>query len=436
MHRAFLISGLTLLGCPTDPVYPSCDDVLALPSAPAQPSWHRDVRPLVERRCLRCHDQGGLADLPLATYADASTWAEPAARAVLARTMPPWTAADCCRPLRDVFGLDPIEIATVSAWADAGAPEGDPGDYVPPPPPEPALPRVDRTLSMPTAYTPALGEGETDISRCFLLEWPEAEDRYVTGFAVRPGNPAIVHHVIALLAGPDVVAGFDALDVADPGPGWTCPGGLAWGATGWLGGWSPGWAGREIPDGLGHEVAAGSKVILSVHYSVVAPDPAPDSTALDLMLADSVSGTLESLSVYDPAWLTGELVIPPDRDDVIHSYVSTPTPRPDGAARTLIAANLHMHERGSRGQVAILHADGSTTCLVQIERWDYGWQTDYAFEESVSLAPDDQLLVECHFDNTAANQRVVDGRPETPRLLGWGDDEEMCVAFVTAAAPL
>ena len=52
---------------------------------------------------------------------------------------------------------------------------------------------------------------------------------------------------------------------------------------------------------------------------------------------------------------------------------------------------------------------------------------------SVPLAADDQLLVECHFDNSAGNQRVVNGTVETPRLLNWGEDEEMCVAYVTAA---
>lgn len=347
--------------------------------------------------------------------------------------MPPWSAADCCQTYEGDFGLDPVAIAAIGAWVDAGAPEGDPADYVPPVVDDTALPRVDLSLTMDEAYLPELVPGETDLSRCFLLDWPETTTRFVTGLGVRPGNPEVVHHAIALVAGPEVVAGFEALDAADPGAGWTCPGGVVFGATGWLGGWSPGWQGQEIPDGRGHEVAPGSKIILSVHYSVVSAEPAPDQTTLDLMLADEVTGTLESLSVYDPAWLQGDLVIPADEEDVVHSYAMTPTPREDGGARELVAVNLHMHERGSRGQVAILHPDGSTTCLLQVDRWSYDWQTDYVFSESMTLAPDDQLLVECHWDNTSRNQRVVNGIRETPRTLNWAEDEEMCVAYVTAA---
>jgi hypothetical protein len=207
---------------------------------------------------------------------------------------------------------------------------------------------------------------------------------------------------------------------------------VVFGATGWLGGWSPGWSAQEIPNGLGHEVTPGSKVILSVHYSVVSSTPTPDQTTLDLMLADEVEGTLESLSVYDPAWLGGDMLIPADAADVVHSYATTPRPRDDGSARALIAVNLHMHERGSHGQVAIRHADGSTTCLLQVDRWSYDWQTDYVLQTPVTLEPDEQLLVECHFDNSPGNQRVVNGSIETPAPLNWAEDEEMCVAYVTA----
>jgi len=422
---------LLLVGC-GDREFGTCDDAPGADPPSSDPTWHRDVRPIYEVSCLRCHYDGGPAGFALGTHAAASDWAIPAARAVTSGTMPPFGAADCCQSYRNDFGLTAAEIGLIERWADLGAPAGDPDDYAPPIPRDTSLPRVDVSLTMPEPYQPDLVPGETDLSRCFLLDWPETETRFVTGLGVRPGNAEVVHHAIALLAGPSVVAGFEALDAADPGLGWTCAGGVVFGATGWLGGWSPGWEAQQIPDNLGHEVVPGSKVILSVHYSVVTSAAAPDQTTLDLMLKDSVAGTLESLSVYDPVWLTGDMLIPANDPDTVHSYVSTPAPRPDGGPRRLIAANLHMHERGSSGQVAILHPDGSTTCLLQIDRWSYDWQTDYVFDTPVTLQPDDQLLVECHFDNTAGNQRVIDGTVETPAPLRWGEDEEMCVAYVTA----
>ncbi len=421
---------LALAGC--ERTFPTCEVSDVLPAVASAPGWHADVRPIFETRCARCHVDGGIGGFALTTWAEAEQWAGAAGAAVLAGRMPPWKAASCCQDYRNDFDVTPEEAALIQAWADAGAPEGDEADYVPPDVPSTALPRVDLSLEMSEEYLPTPAGGETDLERCFLLDWPASETRYVTGLGVRPGNPALVHHAIVFIAGPEVVAGFEALDAADPGAGWSCPGGVVWGATGWIGGWSPGWEAQVFPGDLGQEVASGSKLILSVHYSVEEPVLAPDRTTVDLLLADTVSGGLESISVYDPAWLSGGLVIPAGDADVVHSHVMTPTPRADGEDRELVAVNLHMHERGRRGQVAIRHQDGSTTCLLQIDDWDYDWQSDYQLDAPITLRADDQLLVECHFDNSASNQRVVGGSLETPRALNWADDEEMCVGFVTA----
>lgn len=429
-HLLALSLLLAVLGC--ERTFPTCEDGAALPAVAGVPTWHADVRPVYEARCVRCHSYGGIGGFALDSYIVAQEWAGPSANAVVSGRMPPWKAASCCQDYSNDFDVTPAEAALIQAWADGGAPEGDPAEYVPPDVPSTELPRVDLSLQMPEAYLPALADGETDRSQCFLLDWDATETTWVTGLGVRPGNAAIVHHAIVLIAGPEVVAGFEAADAADADVGWSCPGGVVWGATGWIGGWSPGWAGQVFPGDLGQQVDPGSKIILSVHYSVVDAVAGPDQTTIDLMLDDDVAGGLESLSVYDPAWLSGGLAIPANDEDVVHSYVSTPTPRLDGADRELVAVNLHMHERGSHGQVAILHPDGSTTCLLQVDDWDYDWQSDHLFAAPITLAADDELLVECHFDNTAGNQRVVNGQRETPRDLNWAEDEEMCVAYVTA----
>ena len=424
------VAALSLGAC--ERTFPTCEDDAALPSVSGVPTWHGAVRAIYAERCVRCHSDGGLGGFALDTVEAAREWSAPAASAVTAGRMPPWKAAACCQDYSNDFDVSPEEAATIVAWADGGTPEGDPADFVPPDPNDTALPRVDLSLPMNDSFVPVPAAGETDLSRCFLLDWPESETRFVTGMGVRPGNAAVVHHAIVLIAGPGVVAGFDALDAADPALGWSCPGGFVWGATGWIGGWSPGWDAQVFPGDLGQEVVPGSKLILSVHYSVVEEGAAADRTTVDLMLEESVSGGLESISVHDPAWLTGGLQIPANAEDTAHSYVQLPTPRLDGGDRELVAVNLHMHERGSRGQVAIRHPDGSTTCLLQIDEWDYDWQSDHLFAVPITLGVDDELLVECHFDNSAGNQRIVNGERQTPRPLNWGEDEEMCVGFVTA----
>jgi hypothetical protein len=52
--------------------------------------------------------------------------------------------------------------------------------------------------------------------------------------------------------------------------------------------------------------------------------------------------------------------------------------------------------------------------------------------EPVQLNPGDQLEVECHFDNTAANQMIVNGQRLEPRDVNWGEatTDEMCLGNV------
>ncbi|MEQ1503832.1 MAG: monooxygenase [Myxococcota bacterium] len=418
---------LALFVACADHDYPTCDDDAPIPVRADVPTWHGEIRALVEARCGACHTDGGLAPVPFDTFEEAAPWAAAMATEVAAGTMPPWPPADCCRPLKDPLGLTPDEVGALAAWADGGAPEGDPASYVPPELPQTGLSRVDRTLEMDEPYTPAPDAGTTDDTRCFLLDWPEDEVRYVTGLGVNPGVPSQVHHALLLIAGPLTVPSFELLDAADSGPGWNCPGGVVWGTSGWIGGWSPGWTAREMPAGTGQKVAPGSKLILTVHYSVADGAPVADRTSVDLRLDDAVSSELTALSVYDPLWLAGGMKIPANEPDVWVSYKSRPLSK-----KTLVGVNLHMHERGSRGSIGIRHADGTEDCLLQIDDWQHHWQGDYQFAEPIQLAIDDQLWVECHWDNTAANQREVNGAPETPRDLGWAEDEEMCVGFLTA----
>jgi len=42
------------------------------------------------------------------------------------------------------------------------------------------------------------------------------------------------------------------------------------------------------------------------------------------------------------------------------------------------------------------------------------------------------LLVECEFDNTDANQRIINGERQPSEWLNWSEGMEMCVGFVTA----
>src|SRR5262249_13395355 len=147
------------------------------------------------------------------------------------------------------------------------------------------LSRVDRELKLPEAYTPAL---RPDDYRCFLLDWPEASQKFITGFGVPPGNAAIVHHVLAYAEPPAQVARYQAYDDADPRRGSTCFGGprpaTADGTDlpNQLGGWAPGVLGIDFPASTGIGVEPGSKIVVQMHYNTSDTPPAPDQTVVRL----------------------------------------------------------------------------------------------------------------------------------------------------------
>jgi hypothetical protein len=49
------------------------------------------------------------------------------------------------------------------------------------------------------------------------------------------------------------------------------------------------------------------------------------------------------------------------------------------------------------------------------------------------IEPGDKIYLECRWDNTAANQPIVEGKKVASQTLDWGTDKEMCSAFLLLA---
>lgn len=401
-------------------------------------TYYRDIAPIVDSKCAGCHDGEGVAPFALDDL-ESVTRAKAAVRHVVdTQQMPPWPPVDCCAEYAFDRSLSEAQRSALLAWIDGGAPAGDPADRGPALPRLPGLSRVDLTLSMPSEYTPAPPEGGTDDLRCFLIDWPEETKGLVTGIDVHPGQPRTVHHVIVYLARSEGVPLLSALDDADDRPGWDCPGGIGASTAGALGGWAPGFVGVEFPGGVGIEIPDGAKVVLQMHYDIGASaSAAPDRTSVDLRLDTEVTANARGAVVMHPQWLFGSgLKIEAGAQDAVFAYRYDPTALYGRKALHVLNANLHMHEIGRNGRLGIHRADGSYDCLLQIDDWDYDWQGEYWLETPARLEPGDELYVECHFDNTEANQPSIGGEAREVSDLAWGNDQEMCIGFfLVSAAP-
>src|SRR4051812_16024938 len=90
------------------------------------PTWHRDVASIFKSHCAQCHNSNGIGPFELDTLQMARAKEGPVLSAVREGRMPPWPASNSCAEYKPNGSLTPIELGTLEAWYEAGAPEGDP----------------------------------------------------------------------------------------------------------------------------------------------------------------------------------------------------------------------------------------------------------------------------------------------------------------------
>ena len=117
--------------------------LVALPSPAAaqatdEVTFTRDIAPILQRSCQKCHRPDSLAPMSLIDYEEVRPWV----RAIKYRTglrdqpgvMPPWYIEKDIgiQRFKDDPSLSDDEITLIAKWADNGAPRGNPADLPPP----------------------------------------------------------------------------------------------------------------------------------------------------------------------------------------------------------------------------------------------------------------------------------------------------------------
>lgn len=404
---------------------------------PAAVTYWADVKPILDARCGGCHTQGGVAPFALTTYDEVRPYGEGIAIAVESGQMPPWPAGPDCTTYAHDPSLTAEQIETIRAWVDLDRPEGDPADEgASLPSTAVELPRIDLTAEMAEPHVPVAEDaGGYDEHRCFLVDFPAGEDLFVRGYTVRPGNRAAAHHLVVRIVEPDAVAELEERDAMDDAYGWPCDAGtgMSGGGGALLGAWVPGAGASIFPEGTGLRMPAGAKILLNMHYNLVMGDDSPDQTAIDFMVESSVEREGQSVFVLDPSWPIGDNMLIPAGDPSVVHEADFGTALLGGAV-DVYSVGMHIHTLATSGSVTIERANGGDDCLVDIPKWEFGWQLFYQLESGVRIESGDRLWLRCEWDNSAANQQVVDGVQRDPTDVTWGEDtfDEMCMAILYA----
>jgi mono/diheme cytochrome c family protein len=368
-------------------------------------TFNRDIAPVVFENCMSCHRKGEVAPFPLTNYAEVKKKAETIATALSDKVMPPWRADEGAEKFHDARAVTPEQVALFQRWLDEGMPEGAAAD-LPVAPKFPAgwmLGTPDLVLEPDQAYT--VGPEGRDVYQCFVVPTNFTEDRYVSAVQVKPGNTAVVHHVILYL---DTSGRARQLDAATPEPGYTSFGGPGFLPAGTLGGWAPGNFPRMLPD-----------VVIQVHYHRTGK-PEVDRTQVGLYFAKTP--VEKRLRVYSVR--AKELRIPPGE-----ANYQTEGYLPLIANVTLLQIMPHMHLLGREMTVTARLPDGTEKKLVRVPDWDFNWQTTYRFKEPVKLPRGTILHLTARYDNSEGNPRNP-SKPPRWVTRGEGTTDEMCIAFL------
>jgi mono/diheme cytochrome c family protein len=379
-------------------------------SSVAHPTYYQHVEPILRNHCVGCHRPAGAAPFSLATYTAVRTLATSVASVTHEHRMPPWPAVTegDCPPQVGARRLDAADIALIGAWASAGAPEGAVPAVLP------ALPaawgtldHVDAVLRSDVAYTP---KPNTDDYRCFIVHPSNAQDRYLTAYAVRQDAPGIIHHVQLWAIDTDAdEAQLDQLDAADSGPGYACPDSI--GVNGrYVSVWAPSDPIRRHPPDTGMLLTGGHRMVVQFHYHDHGQGRS-DQTAIELELSDHVKHPASMWPVSPP-----DIYLAPGQKSVnVMGSAAVTGSRP----YQLWGVRGHMHTLGSSERVSLRDGKGDH-CLLSIPRWDSNWQLMYFYEAPVQLAIGSELDVSCTYDTTSQT---------APVRYGIHSTDEMCFGY-------
>jgi hypothetical protein len=382
-------------------------------------TWADDVAQIVYDKCTKCHHTGGVGPFPLMTYAETSPMAGLIDAAVTSDEMPPWPPNNDYQTYAHDRSLSAVEKATVIAWLNAGAPEGNAANTPPPPVYNPGsiLGNGDLEVQIPTYMSKATAVSDDYV--CFAIPSNLATGRVIKSVEVVPGNPAIVHHCLVYIDANSNGSATDTIGGDCQGP--TSP------TAKLVSGYTPGSTPTVLPSvsplKLGYSMAANSQIYLGMHY----PEGSYglyDSTKVIFHFYPETETGIRQLST-DILLENWTFSLPPEQiTNVSDTY--------NGVAidYSLFAVFPHMHLLGQSMEVYGIKPNLDTLKLIDIPDWDFEWQDFYYYNYMQKADAGTVLHADAVFDNTSANP---DNPNDPPITVGAGLNtaDEMMLAFMS-----
>lgn len=366
-------------------------------------SYHDTIAPLLEKRCVSCHTEGGIGPWAMSSYDMVKGFSSMIREVIRTDRMPPWNADPNVGTFLRDYSMTPDEIKTLVHWIEAGAPRGDGPDPLAvkrEPPADWPLGEPDMIIDIPPYDVPATGV--VDYQRPVVAN-PLTEPKWLRASTVKVGSREAVHHVLTGMMEEMPESGLSNES--------------RWGAS--IGGYAVGAESFISRANVGTYIPTGGAIGLQMHYTPFGK-PVTDATQIGLYFYDEPplmmtrNSVIADSSIRIPAH-TGR------HEEV--AYLQFPKDA------ELFYAFPHAHYRGQSSTLTIRYPDGSEKLLLSLPRYNFNWQRSYEFTEPVEVPAGSKLIARYTYDNTARNP----ANPDPAREITWGDQsfEEMLFTAIS-----
>jgi len=368
-------------------------------------SYHDTIAPMLEDKCVGCHQAGGIGPWAMTSYDMVKGFAPMIREVIRTDRMPPWHAdPNVGHFIRDK-SLSSNEIKTLVHWIEAGAPRGDgddPLDIKREPKPKWPLGEPDLIVDITPFTVPATGVVDYQYP---VVPWPLKEGKWLKDSTVLVGSRETVHHVLTGLL-KEMPADGDGLKAQSK-----------WGSQ--VAGYAVGAESLIARDDMGTYIPPGGAIGLQMHYTTFGKE-VTDKTQIGLYFYDDVPTLMMRSSVV----IDVSIEIP--AETASHSEVAYLSFPQDAE---LYYAFPHAHYRGQSSSLTLRYPDGREELLLSLPRYDFNWQRSYEFADPIDIPAGSKLVARYTYDNSAANP----ANPAPKEIVSWGQQshEEMLFTAIS-----
>ncbi|MFT3725531.1 MAG: redoxin domain-containing protein [Hyphomonadaceae bacterium] len=359
-------------------------------SAFANISYSKDVAPIIQDKCVACHQEGGIAPFAMDSYDIVKAMAPMMLESVMSERMPPYFADPHIGKFKNDAALTADQNKTLIHWLEAGAPRGAGPDVLKEqagkaPDWPTSLGKPDVIVTLPSFDVPASG---TVAYQNMRVDNPFKGDTWLRAIAIKPGARQVLHHVTSNHS-PD----RGATPAKIPG--------------GSVGSYTPGAEPQVIADGAGAPVPAGGKLSFSMHYTTTGK-AMTDQTQIGYYTLKSPPEFIKRSTVISDF----ALKIP--AGEARHKEIAYLEFPADAYLYTLYP---HSHYRGWSVELKQQTPDGKQKVLLSLPKYDFNWQRDYDPVEPILVKKGTKLIATWIYDNSTHNP----ANPDAKINVTWGE---------------